>query len=262
MAWIAQHFSSQTHPVILECISPIWHVLNNVYQTLLHTHWALVNTNTCTYPSSPKEKIWQPAEAKVRTTYWQTKSNPALQASLEVHSVLCISKDKFIFRFEADSACQTQSVSWHMLPRTPVSPSFLYLLHGNSQLCLQPSLCCSPNTNGIIFFQFLRMAQRVTATSVGKTICNKFNRFSFDTYKDLGKKPKKPQHQNPPGTKASYLTHPSFISVLQTRVLTPLIFLYIFCTGICLCQALLCRLLFYTHEDRHSYPQHIYSESQ
>lgn len=158
MAWIVQYFSSQTQPVILGMYFSYMYVLNNVYPTQLHTQWALVNPNTCTYPSPPKEKTWQLLEAKVRNTYWQTKCKPALQRALEVHSVLCISRDKFIFRFEADCVCQTQSVNWQTLARIPVSPSFLYLLHGNSQLCFQSSLCCSPNTNGIIFFQFLWMA--------------------------------------------------------------------------------------------------------
>lgn len=143
-----------------------------LYCTLTEHWWTRTLAST---PHLPRKRL----EGKVRTTYWQTKCNPALQGSLEAHSALGISKDKLIFRFEAHSVCQTQSVNWQTLAGIPVSPSLLYLLHGNSQLCFQPSLCCSPNTNGIIFFQFLWVAQRMTAASVGKTICKEFESVNF-----------------------------------------------------------------------------------
>lgn len=227
-----------------------------------------MSTNTCTYPHLPRKRL---------ENYLKPRSQPGPDRP----SVTLPSRDLWKFtQFSASpkrssflglrlTLSARQSVNWQMLTRIPVCPSFLYLLHGNPQLCFQPSLCCSPNTNGVIFFQFLRMAQRMTAASVGKTICKKFGsvRSIFDKYKDLGKNPKKTTTPKSPPRQRPVIQHITASFLLcreghRKRILTPLTFLYIFCTGICLCQALLCRLVFDTHEDRHSYPEHIYLESQ
>lgn len=239
-------------------------MFTRLYCTLTEHWWAQTLAPTLTSQGKDLTTTWSQGQNQVLTDQvWPCP--PGTSGS----SLSCLHLQRSSFLGLRLTLSARQSVNWQMLARIPVCPPFLYLLHGNPQLCFQPSLCRSPNTNGVIFFQFLRMAQRMTAASVGKTICKKFGsvRSIFDTYKDLGKKTPKNHNTKIPQGQRPVMQHITASFLLcrgghRKRILTPLTFLYIFCTGICLCQALLCRLVFDTHEDRHSYPEHIYLESQ
>lgn len=169
-------------------------MFTRLYCTLTEHWW----TQTLAPTLTSQGKTWQLLEAKVRTMSWQTKCNPALHGFLWVHSVLCISKEKLIFRFEADSVCQTQSVNWQSWQEFLfLPPSFTCSMgipsSAFSRLCAAlrtPMASFSSSSCGWLRGWLQQVLVKQSARGLGQSI--------FDTDKDLGKKNlKKPQHQNP-----------------------------------------------------------------
>lgn len=152
----------------------------------------------------------------------------------------------------------TQSVNWQSWQEFLfLPPSFTCSMgipsSAFSRLCAAlrtPMASFSSSSCGWLRGWLQQVLVKQSARGLGQSI--------FDTDKDLGKKPQKNHNTKIPEIKASYSISQLHFSFAEKghrkRILAPLIFLYIFCTGICLCQAQFCRLVFDTHEDRHSYP--------